>query len=63
MEKQQQNSGYSEWDLGLIWGGIRELSKGDGNILYFDRDLGYTGVYVLVRTQWIILMVWTFHGV
>lgn len=32
------------WNQGLTWKGIRELSRGDGNVLYFDRDLGYTGV-------------------
>lgn len=43
------------WNQGLTWKGIKELSRGDGNVLYFDRDLGYTGVYAFVGTQQIYI--------
>lgn len=52
MKKKKQNSvTWWEWDQGLTWRGIRELSRGDGTVLYFDGGLGHTGVYTFVRTQ------------
>lgn len=61
-QKPKQNSvTWWEWDQGLTWRGIRELSTGNGNVLYL-MEVWVTQVYMhLLELSEYIIMVWTFH--